>query len=102
MGYVTAEPIRPQYVNPRHDPAAIRAVLPPGERADFEEDYAAALDEAKATFSLEPVTELLEHWRQRTLLSQSPGHAESLGRVRGMLAGEDLPTVPADLDALLG
>lgn len=99
---MTTEPIQPGLVDPGHAPARIRAVLPPAERADFEEDYAAALDEAKATFSLAPVTELLEHWRQRALLSQSPGHAESLERVRRMLAGEELPTVPADLDALLG
>jgi Family of unknown function (DUF6247) len=51
---MTAEHVELGLVNPGHDPAAIRAVLPAEDRADFERSYAEALDEAKRIFSLEP------------------------------------------------
>ena len=71
---MTAEHSQPRPVNPGHDPAAIRAALPADDRADFERSYAEALDEAKRTFSLEPVAATLEQWRRRAVLRQSPHH----------------------------
>jgi hypothetical protein len=87
-------------VNPGHDPAAIRAVLPAGDRGDFERFYGAALDEAKRTFSLEPVTALLEQWRRIAVLKQSPRHDEAIETGLQLLAGEDVPLFEVDLDAL--
>jgi hypothetical protein len=101
LRYMTAEPVRPGPVNPGHDPAAIRSILPPEDRADFERLYAEALDEAKRTFSLDPVTALLEQWRRIAIFKQSPGHAGALEHGRRFLAGEDVPFVRIDLDALL-
>ena len=72
MRYMSAERMQPGPVNPGHDPAAIRAALPADDRADFEQSYAKALDEAKRTFSLEPVAVALEQWRRTAVLKQSP------------------------------
>ncbi len=71
---MSAERAQPRPVNPGHDPAAIRAVLPADDRPDFERSYAEALDEAKRTFSPEPVAATLEQWRGTTVLKQSPHH----------------------------
>ena len=98
---MTAEPIR-HPADPGRDPAAIRDMLPAADRADFGRSYAAALEEARRTWSLRPVDSVLEQWRRIAILSQSPDHAQALEHARRLLAGQDAPTVPADLDALRG
>lgn len=77
-------------------------MLPAADRADFGRCYVAALEEARRTWSLQPVEEVLEQWRRIALFSRTPGHPLALEHARKILAGEDVPTVPANLDALLG
>ena len=99
LGGMTAEPVgRP--VDPGTDPAAIRDMLPPGDRADFARFYAEALEAARLTWSLQPVEEMLEQWRRIAILSASRGHAEAMEHGRRVLAGDDVPVYPADLEAL--
>jgi hypothetical protein len=75
-------------------------MLPVADREDFARFYAAALDEARRTWSLQPVDEVLEQWRRIAIFSRVPGHADALQRGLRMLAGEDVPVHPVDLDAL--
>jgi len=96
---MTAEPIQPA-ADPGRSPAAIRDALPAADRAEFARSWAAALDEARRTWSLQPVDEVLEQWRRIVVLSRSPGHAEGLEHGRRFLAGEDVPVYAVDLDAL--
>jgi hypothetical protein len=96
---MTAEPIRSP-ADPGRNPAAIRDMLPAKDRADFAGFYAAALDEARRTWSLQPVDELLEQWRRIAIFSRQPGHAEAVQRGLRMLAGEELPARVVDTDAL--
>jgi hypothetical protein len=86
---MTAEPIRPpQPVSPPgNDPAAIRAALPPEDREHFDHFYRAALDEAKESFSLEPLTRLLRLWRGHALMAAQPGYAEAVEQAKGPLKG---------------
>ena len=44
-------------------------MLPPARVADFDKFYTAALDEAKRTYSLEPVDDVLKQWRQIAIWS---------------------------------
>jgi len=96
---MTAEPIQP-VPDPGRNPARIRDMLPAADRADFGRSYAAALEEARRTWSLQQVDEVLEQWRRIAILSRSPGHAESLEHARRFLAGEDVPVYEVDLEAL--
>jgi hypothetical protein len=96
---MTAEPIQPP-ADPGRNPAAIRDMLPAADRADFAAAYAAALEEARRTWGLQPVDEVLEQWRRIAVLSRSPGHAESLEHARRFPAGEDVPVYAVDLEAL--
>ena len=70
---MTAEPIQPS-ADPGRDPAAIRDMLPAADRADFAAAYAGALEEARRSWSLQPVDGVLEQWRRIAILSRSPGH----------------------------
>jgi hypothetical protein len=98
-GGMTAEPIgRP--VDPGRDPAAIRDMLPPRDRADFTRFYAEALEAARLNWSLRPVEETLEQWRRIAILSRPPGHAEAMDHGRRLLAGDDVPVHAVDLEAL--
>lgn len=99
LHYMTAESIQPP-ADPGRNPAAIRDMLPPGDRADFGRFYAAALDEARRTWSLNPVDEVLEQWRRIAILSQSPGHKKALEDGLRLLAGDDVPLYRVDLEAL--
>jgi hypothetical protein len=64
-------------------------MLPARDRADFARFYSAALDEARRTWSLQSVDEVLEQWRRIAIFSGQPSHAESVQRGLRMLAGED-------------
>jgi hypothetical protein len=96
---MTAEPIQPPG-DPGRNPAAIRDMLPAADRADFARFYADALDEARRTWSLRPVDDILEQWRRIAMFSRVPGHADAIRRGLRMLHGEDVPVHPVDLDAL--
>lgn len=99
---MTAEPISQPPRDPGRNPGAIRETLPVADRGEFERLYAAALDEAKRAFDLEPVTAMLEQWRRIAIFSQVPGHTEAMEHGLRFLAGEDVPFVRVDLDALSG
>jgi uncharacterized protein YbjT (DUF2867 family) len=96
---MTAEPIQPP-ADPGRNPAAIRDMLPACDREDFARFYAAALDEARRTWDLGPVDEVLEQWRRIAIFSRQPGHSDAIQRGLRMLAGEDVPARLVDLDAL--
>ncbi|GAA4916739.1 DUF6247 family protein [Actinomycetospora succinea] len=53
-------------------PAAIHAALPPEDRADFDADYAKALDRAGTTRDLTELFTVLEHWRRLAVLQSEP------------------------------
>ena len=98
-GVMTAEPVgRPS--DPGRDPAAIRDMLPPADRADFARFYAEALEAARLSWSLQPVEDTLEQWRRIAILSGSPGHAEAMEHGRRLLRGDDVPVLAVDLEAL--
>lgn len=67
---MSAEPVQSP-ADPGRNPAAIRDMLPVGDRADFGRSYAAALDEAKRTWSMQPVDNALEQWRRIAIFSRS-------------------------------
>jgi hypothetical protein len=96
---MTAEPIQPP-ADPGRSPAVIRDQLRAVDRAEFARAYAAALEDARRTWSLQPVDDVLEQWRRIALLSRSPGHAGALEEARRFLAGEDVRSYPVGLEAL--
>jgi hypothetical protein len=98
---MTADPVQ-SASDPGRDPAAIRRMLPLARRADFERSFTEALEQARQTYTLAPVDEVLERWRRIVVLSGAPAHAQALEHTRRLLDGEDAPTVPANLDALRG
>lgn len=81
--------------DPGRSPAAIHDALPAVGRAEFARSWEAALNEARRTWSLEPVDEVLEQWRRIAVLSRSPGHAEGLEfrltRLPCRLCGQAIP-----------
>ena len=89
---------------PDASPRAIRAALLPEEVGDFEREWRAALAEAAETLDLTVVYETLECWRRIAWSTQTDpaGHRRMLETAKKALAGEDIPTVPAqDVKALI-
>ncbi len=95
-----AEPASAPVPAPQRTPAAIRAELPKQDRAAFDADYLAALDEAQATYRLDRLNEAIESWWLSTWARRIPGHDQVMETGRRILAGEPVETFPVDLDAL--
>ena len=98
-GSMTAEHIQPAS-DPGRSPAAIRDALPAADRAEFARSYAAALEEARRTWSLQPVDAALEQWRRIAVLAREPKHRAALDDGLQLLAGGDVALYPLDAGAL--
>ncbi len=85
---------------PDRTPAAIRAELPEALRARFDAEYRGALEEAKASYQLDRLNEVIQAWWQLTWARRSPGHEQAVETGSRLLRGEQVETFPVDLDAL--
>jgi Family of unknown function (DUF6247) len=85
---------------PERSPAAIRAELPEAMRAEFDREYLAALEEARTSYRLDQLNEVVEAWWLSTWARRIPGHEQAMATGRRILAGEPVDTTPVDLDAL--
>ncbi len=101
MSTTSAQPREPWRVAPpERSPAVIRAELPDDLRAQFEADYLAALDEARSTFRLDRLNEVIQAWWLSGWARRIPGHEQAMETGRRFLAGEPVETFPVDPDAL--
>jgi hypothetical protein len=85
---------------PERSPAAIRAALPEAMRAEFDAEYLAALEEARTTYRLDRLNEVIDAWWLSGWARRIPGHEQAMATGRRILAGEPVETTPVDLDAL--
>lgn len=85
---------------PEQTPAAIRAELPDGLRGQFDADYQAALEEAKTTYRLDRLNDVVQAWWQLAWARRSPRHEQAIQTGHRLLRGEEVETFPVDLDAL--
>ncbi len=89
------DPKRPYYTPmPERTPAAIRAELPAELRARFEAEYEAALEEARRTYDLGRVDEVVRSWWQTVWADRKPGMEQARELGRRWLAGEPVETFP--------
>jgi Family of unknown function (DUF6247) len=91
-----AGPVEP----PERTPAAIRAELPEDLRGRFDADYQAALEEARVSYRLDRLNEVVQVWWQLVWARRSPRHDEAIETGHRLLRGEEVETFPVDLDAL--
>ena len=91
-----ASPVQP----PERTPVAIRAELPKDLRGQFDAEYQAALDEARASYRLDQLNEVLQVWWQLVWARRSPRHQEAIETGYRLLRGEEVETFPVDLGAL--
>jgi hypothetical protein len=87
---------------PERSPAAIRAELPEAMHAEFDAEYLAALEEARTTYRLDRLNEVIEAWWLSTWARRIPGHEQAMETGRRILADEAVETTPVDFDALRG
>jgi hypothetical protein len=85
---------------PERTPSAIRAELPKALRARFDREYRAALEEAKTSYQLDRVNEVVQAWWQLAWARHSPAHEQALETGRRLLGGERVEAFPVDVDAL--
>lgn len=92
---MTAHASQPARVDrPERSPAAIRAELPEPMRAEFDAEYLAALEEARTTYRLDRLNEVIQAWWLSGWARRSPGHEQALETGRRFLAGEPVETRP--------
>jgi hypothetical protein len=85
---------------PERTPAAIRAELPAALRGRFDADYRAALEEAKTSYQLDRISEVVQAWWQLAWARRSPSHRQALEAGERVLRGDHLETFPVELDTL--
>jgi hypothetical protein len=85
---------------PERSPAAIRAELPEAMRVEFDAEYFAALEEARTSYRLDRLNEVVEAWWLSTWARRIPGHEQAMETGRRILAGEPVETFPVDVDTL--
>jgi hypothetical protein len=85
---------------PGRTPAAIRSELPEALRAQFDTEYRQALEEAKASYQLDRLHEVIQAWWQLAWARRSPTHEQALATGTQLLHGDQVKTVPVDVDAL--
>ncbi|HEY2958189.1 MAG TPA: DUF6247 family protein [Actinomycetota bacterium] len=81
-------------------PAAIRAELPEALRAQFDAEYRAALEEAKASYQPDRLHEVVRAWWQLAWARCSPTHEQALATGAQILRGGEVGTFAVDVDAL--
>jgi Family of unknown function (DUF6247) len=85
---------------PERTPAAIHAELPEELRDQFDAEYHAALEEARESYRLDRLNEVVQAWWQLVWARRSPRHEQAVETGRRLLGGEAVETFPVDLDAL--
>jgi hypothetical protein len=85
---------------PGRTPAEIRAELPDGLRAQFDAEYGQALEEAKASYQLDRLNEVMQGWWQLAWARRSPTHEQALATGARLLDGGRVETFSVDVDAL--
>jgi hypothetical protein len=85
---------------PARTPASVRAELPEVLHAQFDTEYRAALEEAKTTYQLDRLYEVMQAWWQLAWARRSPTHEQALATGHQVLDGDQVETFPVDLDAL--
>jgi hypothetical protein len=77
---------------PGATPREVRAALRTEFRAQFDEDYQAALAEAGRTLELVGVLDTVEHWRMRSWITRDPAeHRRVVRRAAELLTGQEPP-----------
>ncbi|MFI6982085.1 DUF6247 family protein [Embleya sp. NPDC050154] len=76
-------------------PAEIRAELPEDARAEFEREFAGALDHAHGTGQLAALADVLAGWQRHLILRRTGDYERVVERSARLHAGERLETVPA-------
>ncbi|MFB4265258.1 DUF6247 family protein [Nonomuraea sp. GTA35] len=69
----------------KHDrsPRAIRSALPPDEHDLFDQEYQAALDQARVTYDLAPIQTFISRWWGEAILKADPDeYAETIERAQ--------------------
>jgi hypothetical protein len=85
---------------PQRSPAAIRADLPETLRGQFDAEYRAALEEAKTSYQLDRLNEVVQAWWQLAWARRSPTHAQAVATGERLLRGDPVETFPVELDTL--
>jgi hypothetical protein len=85
---------------PQRTPAAIRAELPEVLRGQFDSEYRAALEEAKTSYQLDRLNEVMQAWWQLAWARRSPSHRQALEAGERVLRGDQVETFPVELDTL--
>ncbi len=85
---------------PARTPEAVRAELPEALRAEFDAEYRAALEEAKTSYQLDRLNEVVQAWWQLAWARRSPTHEQAVETGNRLLRGNQVETFPVDLDAL--
>ena len=85
---------------PEWTPAAIRTELPEELRGQFDAEYHAALEEARTSYRLDRLNEVVQAWWQLVWARRSPRHEQAIQTGRQLLRGEAVETFTVDLDAL--
>jgi hypothetical protein len=84
-----ADPSHPWRVpQPERTPAAIRAELPAELRGQFEAEYQAALEDAKQTYQLVRLDQVIEGWWRTVWARRHPGHEQAMAYGLRWLQGE--------------
>src|SRR5207247_34491 len=85
---------------PVHEGDLVAALLPEGRRARCDAAYRAAREEAKTSYQLDRLNEVVQAWWQLAWARRSPTHAQAVETGERLLRGDQVETFPVDLDAL--
>jgi hypothetical protein len=85
---------------PERTPAAIRAELPDELRGRFDAEYQAALDDAKTSYRLDRLNQVMQSWWQTAWARRSPRREQVVEAGARILRGEPVETFLVDLDTL--
>ena len=80
---------------PARTPASVRAELPEALHAQFDTEYRAALEEAKTTYQLDRLYEVMQAWWQLAWARRSPTHEQALATGHQVLGGDQVETFPS-------
>ncbi|MEJ2866636.1 DUF6247 family protein [Actinomycetospora sp. OC33-EN08] len=77
---------------PGASPATIRSYLLPEDRSAFADAYGAALDEARRTWELAPLHDVIEQWRRVAVVQSDPARfRRTARRAAEFFTGEPSP-----------